>query len=354
MNHLEVLTLDDSQRWESLLSAFPDDGIDIYFHPRYYATWKNVYDGEALCLHANIQGEEVLYPFYKRVIDGYELDNTYYDISTAYGYGGAVSTGGLQDEGLKEEFAEMFIRWCKEENVIAEFVREYPDAAFRNTGAMKRTIVRKNLYVDTTPELEAIWHGINNNARRNVRRSVRCGVIVEVDDALETMDGFRQLYRRTAVDRGFGAFYRFPDSYFESVNMHLSGNSFILNAVEGKEVIASVLCLEFGPKVSYHLGASRQERADARANDLLFWEMIRQAKKRGCRLLQLGGGLGLSANDSLYRFKNKYATYELPFFIGTYVHDHAVYDSLCRQWEAGHAHLLESKGGYFLRYREED
>lgn len=347
---LELLTIHDSARWEHLLGRFPEEATDIYFSPRYYRTWESVHDGEAVCLFAESGGHCILYPFYKRGIDG--LDGEFFDISSAYGYGGAISTADVPDEDMKREFSELVSEWCLRENVVAEFIREYPGATLRNTGAVKRTMVRTNLYVDTGAAPDALWAGLKGSARRNVAAAMKGGVEAVVDESLDTMDGFRRLYSHTACDRGFDGFYHFPQGYFESMKELLGGDAVIINAVHEGGIIASVLCLQSGAKLSYHLGASMRDRANLRANDLLYWEMIIQAHKRGCRVLQLGGGMGLGSDDSLFRFKSKFATRELPFHIETCVHNKEVYESLCMRWEEKYPTLVARKGRYFLKYRE--
>ena len=119
--------------------------MDIYFYPEYYQSWQSVYEGEVLCFYAEIDSIKVLYPVIKCKIEGYDLDDSYYDISSAYGYSGAISTVINADEKIKKEFSSLISDWCKEENIVAEFIREYPGATVRFIDKTNRIWVRNKL-----------------------------------------------------------------------------------------------------------------------------------------------------------------------------------------------------------------
>ena len=93
---------------------------DIYFSPDYYASWQGTTPGTATCLHARIGDIEVLYPFFKSEIPG---TDGYFDIASAYGYGGAITSGPF-DETTQQVFDTLVSEWCEQERVVAEFVGE--------------------------------------------------------------------------------------------------------------------------------------------------------------------------------------------------------------------------------------
>ncbi len=347
---LSVHTLADPAPWAAALRRMPAHAADVYFSPDYYASWQGTLPGTAMCLHARIGGLEVLYPFFKAGIPG--LPGRY-DIASAYGYGGAI-TNRPYDEDEQRRFDALVADWCCEYGVVAEFVREYPGARFRASTAGRRTLVRHNLSVDLDRPLEAIWEALPGSTRRYVRKPRTLGLTVEIDEDLASLDDFQALYRETADRAGFSAFYRFDRVYFESVRDRLAGHAVILNVRDGDRLAASALCLHWGRTVHYHLGASSRTWARAHPSELVYWAMIEEGHRRGCRWLRLGGGMSTAPDDSLFRFKAKFASHRTPVHIATFVHDRATYDRLCADWARAHPELVASKGHYFLRYRETD
>ena len=349
--HFEVFSLKDSSKWKAALKSFPNNLTDIYFYPEYYMSWQECDFGEPLCVYAKIGHVEVLYPFLKKEISEYRLDDHYFDISSAYGYGGAITSNSDSDKE-KHIFSDLISDWCGEQKVIAEFIREYPGATFRLIDKTKRSIVRYNLWVDTSIDKEDIWNALPGKALRNVRYAQKNGLTVNIDEDLKTIDTFYKLYCETAIDRHFERFYHFSESYFQGIKKFLFGKTVIINAVEQSHIIASVLCFHSGNKFTYHLGASLPQKRHLRPNDLLYWAMIQESNKRGYEWLNLGGGMSTNRSDSLFLFKKKYGKCEIPIYIETCVHNELVYGEVCRIWELQNPQLQAKKGNYFLKYRE--
>lgn len=352
INHFEVFSLNDAEKWRSQLELFPTELVDIYFYPEYYQSWQSVYGGEALCVYAEIDSVKVLYPFVKREIEGYKLEGCFYDISSIYGYGGAISTVINVEENIKKTFSSLISDWCENENIVAEFIREYPGATVRYIDKTNRIWVRTNVYVDTTLNEESIWQNLSKRVRRDVRYALKKDLKIEVDEDLRTIDDLYNLYCETAMDRNFDAFYHFPKNYFIDLKTYIGNDSVIINAIENSKIIASVLCFYSDDKFTHHLGCSLSNKLSLCPNDLLYWEMIKQAIDRNCRHLNFGGGMSTLPEDNLFLYKKKFGNHEIPIFIETCVHNKSVYEEVCRQWELRYPHHLNSKGHYFLRYRE--
>ncbi len=350
VSEFAVYTLADVGRWRAALDRLPSSTAKIWFTPEYHASWLGTLPGEPVCLHARVHGIEVVYPFFMAPIPG---TAGYFDIASAYGYGGAIA-GAPHDHRTQAAFDRLVSRWCREQRVVAEFVRECPGTAFRVSPSGGRRLVRYNLSVDLGRPLEEIMASFAGHVRRYIRRPLARGLCIERDEALVTLDEFRALYDRMAERAGFSSFYRFGVGYFEAVRRHLAGRAVLVNVRDGPRLVASALCLRGGDELSYHLGASDRDRSTWHPSELVYWAMIEEGHRQGCRWLRLGGGMSTAPDDTLYRFKAKFASHRTPVHISTFVHDRACYDRLCRAWEKAHPHLIPSKGEYFLRYRETD
>ena len=99
--------------------------------------------------------------------------------------------------------------------------------------------------------------------------------------------------------------------------------------------IASILLVECGPFVQYHLGGTRTAALALAPTKLLFDYAWRWAKARGRSFFHLGGGVGC-AEDSLFAFKAGFSDRHLTFCTWQVVFLDAVYRSLeARRREVG-------------------
>ncbi len=126
MNRIEVLDISESQKWSNLLKQLPLHLQDIYYTPEYYKVYEIYGDGKALCFVYHYGSNLALYPFFLNRINnlGYDLNESYYHIEGAYGYNGVISSSN--DPDFIKNFYEDFNKYCKENNIIAEFTRFHP------------------------------------------------------------------------------------------------------------------------------------------------------------------------------------------------------------------------------------
>ncbi|MDR1916612.1 MAG: hypothetical protein LBQ58_08575 [Synergistaceae bacterium] len=61
---------------------------DVYYTSEYYRLYEMNGEGDGRLFVYERGGDIGVYPFLKKRITGYALDRPYYDIQTAYGYGG--------------------------------------------------------------------------------------------------------------------------------------------------------------------------------------------------------------------------------------------------------------------------
>lgn len=346
----EALRLGDLNRWQYLLQKFPVCKRDIFFDPSYLETWERCGFGVPVCLVGEDGGDVILYPFMLRRIDGYDLSDEYYDISSAYGYGGAVSCNYDIDSMVVNKFDEYVGQWCSDNNVIAEFIRVYPGNYLRNVNIASSAKVRSNAHLIVNSENE-IWNELHTSARRNILKAQKCNVEIDVDYDCETIDHFAEMYLEMAGRKEFGKFYHFPMDYFMAIKKLLGNNTVIINAKHNETTIASVLCFVYGEYFTYHLGASTATALSLRPNDLLYWIMIQEAIKNRCAIVNWGGGTSLDINDKLLSFKMKFSNVKTDVYIKTRVRNDSVYNDICNKWYNAYPDL-KNKEHYFMKYRE--
>ncbi|MFE0799301.1 lipid II:glycine glycyltransferase FemX [Streptomyces sp. NPDC058812] len=151
--------------------------------------------------------------------------------------------------------------------------------------------------------------GMNQQWRRNIKRSAKEGVEVTVgEDLKEDLKVFHRLYVHTAERDGFTPR---PLRYFETMFAALSAEDpdrikLYLAHHQGDPVAATVL-VRVGAHACYSYGASSTEKREVRGSNACQWAMIRDSLAAGCDVYDLRGITPtLDAGDphvGLIRFK---------------------------------------------------
>ena len=122
---LSTYTLEDSDTWDKIVKSFKD--YDVYWLSGYVKAFKIHGDGEPLLFFyekGNTRGINVVM---KRDIardphfSGLMSEDTYFDFSSPYGYGGWIIEGECYSN-LFEDYEG----WCVNNNIISEFTRFHP------------------------------------------------------------------------------------------------------------------------------------------------------------------------------------------------------------------------------------
>ncbi len=156
--------------------------------------------------------------------------------------------------------------------------------------------------VDIRPKSEQILLSMHQKGRYNIRVAERHGVLAEQSQEL---DSFYSLYSQTAKRDGFTVRSK---EYLQDLLAMIPGAALFL-ARQDKKVLAGAIIIFFGDSASYLYGASSSEDRQLMAPYLLHWEVIQEAKRRGCLSYDLGEIPPQSAADhplqGLGKFKMK-------------------------------------------------
>src|SRR5690625_3232997 len=100
---------------------------DIYFEKDYCEVNEFIEEGKSEFLEYSSAAGVITYNFIKRLIpQDFDGENNYYDIISPYGYGGPIINTCNNYELLIHEFNEYLSDYCKDNNIISEFVRFHP------------------------------------------------------------------------------------------------------------------------------------------------------------------------------------------------------------------------------------
>lgn len=325
MNNLRVLNLDDS-KWDEMVKSFKD--YDVYYLSGYLKSLKINGDGEPLLFFYeddNCRGINVVL---KRDIS---LDNRfsdieknkYFDFTTPYGYSGWIVEGN--------EYNDLFLeyeKWCKENNIICEFVRFHP--------LINNQIYSENNYnvvplgqlisIDCSNE-ETMWMNMSSRNRNKIKKAIKTGVVVDSGD-IDKLDTFISIYEETMTRDNALDYYFFNRDYYDCLFKELKGNCKIFSASLDGKVLSSCIIFMVNNRLSYHLAGSTRVSGNIYETNLLIYEVAKWGCQNGYKSFLLGGGVG-SGEDYLYQFKRGFDDkHSYQFYIGKKIYKQDLYDEL--------------------------
>jgi len=122
---LSVVSFTEMDVWNSIVSAF--EQCDVYYLHQYVKGFWIHGDGEPLLIYFDNGRTRAMNVVMKRDIGccryfaGKIPENTWFDLSTPYGYGGFL----IEGNDLRE-LDEAYTSYCLENNIVSEFVRFHP------------------------------------------------------------------------------------------------------------------------------------------------------------------------------------------------------------------------------------
>lgn len=214
---------------------------------------------------------------------------------------GPVSVGTTENQGWK---------------TIDSFLKQHGARAGR------RLFTQYSFLLDLAASEEDLLGKMHPKTRYNINLARKKGVQVGLDDSPQSFDWFlKLLFEQTVVRQGF--FAHTPE-YFKKMwpILNRAGMAHLLRAYSKDQTLAVFMVFVFNHKIYYPYGASTRESKEVMAPNLLMWELIRYAKKIGCRSFDMWGALGPHPNQSdpwfgFHRFKAGYGG-QLIEFLPTY------------------------------------
>lgn len=164
----------------------------------------------------------------------------------------------------------------KNTKIIQELKKKYFIKAFEEVQPEWRQII------DLTLTEEKLLAQMKPKGRYNISVAKRHHIIVKSNQSVETLS---KLYAHTARRQHFKGR---PSEYFKKLLEHFPNKSGIFAAHLDKKPLAAALVMFWEDTATYLYGGSADEYRETMASYLLHWEIIKEAKKRGCTNYDLG------------------------------------------------------------------
>ncbi|MCI8483529.1 MAG: GNAT family N-acetyltransferase, partial [Lachnospiraceae bacterium] len=268
-------------------------------------------------------------------------EHTYFDLITPYGYGGFFS-----ENEFPEDFYKVYEAYCREKGYVCEFVRfelfyGYEKYFEGETECRTHNVVR-NLQIS----LEDMCMDFEHKVRKNIKKAVRNGLEMMVEESTDHLEDFLRIYYETMERTGADRQFYFSENFFRTISQMKENMVYFYVLYEGK-IIAAELVL-YGAENAYsYLGGTDREYFALRPNDFLKYEMMKWLKEKGLKNFVLGGGYG--ADDGIFRYKKSFAPNGIAdFYIGRKIFDEELYQRLVEMREEGD---FEKESRFFPLYR---
>ena len=157
---------------------------------------------------------------------------------------------------------------------------------YRNLAPQHPDWVGKDLYVTfrkpIDPDEEKNLLAIPRKQRAMVRKGIKVGLTSEID---EDVGRFFSAYSQSVHRLGTPVFAK---NYFAILKEVFGTSCEILTVTLDGRVISSVLNFYFRDEVLPYYGGGTDQARDVAGNDFMYWEVMRRAAARGCKIFDYG------------------------------------------------------------------
>ncbi len=318
MSVFKVIT--KKEDWLEKLKTFKSD----WYHSWSYheMAFKRNEGKPILFVMTDNANESIAIPLLLRSIEGYEQYN---DMTSVYGYPGFLISS-INAETLYDPFIEKIKIWSNKNNVVSIFSR------------LNSLLVSADKINGAIPHGETVLIDLSSSEdeQRARYRSVHRNLLVRLEkndfksnwsNKSESVDDFKNIYRKNMETLGADDFYFFDDLYFDDLLNSSEFNVRIYNVWQNKTKVCSGLFIFYDDIVQYHLSGVLQQYKNFSPTLMLIDQARKDATKLGYKYLHLGGGLG-AEKDGLFNFKFGFSKKSLNFYFFKMVVDISAYKKL--------------------------
>ena len=316
------------KRWTALLDEV---NFDLYHLPGFSEIEAKLIGGEATAWYHQQGSSKVLIPFVKRAINS----SSFYDLVSPYGYSGLICNRDI----VQNQFGQLlraYVQEAREHTIVSSFIRLNPlhNQWKMETETTKEKINCRQWYhgytvsIDLSLKRDFIQDSYSYNHKRNLKRLLALGFQTQINN-WDHESNFINAYMQTMKRRNALPYYFFPDEYFRRLK-ELLGKRLVLISICNKEneFVAGGLFTLFGTIMQYHLGATVDNYVSLSPSKLMIDSAIDYGLNNGASLLHLGGGVGGSSSDGLFRFKKGFGQHFHRFSTLRFIHNKKAYESL--------------------------
>lgn len=191
-------------------------------------------------------------------------------------YGGPVATSAAALSALDQAAREL----ADGLNVAHIEYRDLGSHTY--AGAIERTDLYATFRKPIDPDVERNLLNIPRKQRAMVRKGQKAGLRSEIDGDCKRL---HRIYSESVRNLGTPVF---PRRYFDELKREFGDDCEILVVSHGDTPVSAVMSFYFRDEVLPYYGGGTSAARDLAANDFMYWEVMRRACARGCRVFDFG------------------------------------------------------------------
>lgn len=285
----------DFAKWSSFIQKLPPEDRDIHFLPEYGRIYQKTYGYEPCLAYYEDGNNFVIQPFVKRPLNGLpflkeqKIEELYYDIANAYGYGGPVRRCDDPHKvpQLLIEFDRHFSTYCRELRIASEFTSLHPllysQRVLLDLDLFSVSLQKEVVYVDLSRLEAEIWANVRKGHKSSIRKAEKSGVRIEkVEPKSRSFDILNRLYYDTMERNKAANRWYFPEDYFRECHEQLGKERVSLFvALVGSVPAAACIVMHDFYTVYYHFSGSDDAFFNYCTNNLMVYKVALWAKEKG-------------------------------------------------------------------------
>lgn len=255
------------------------------------------------------------------------IPNTdFFDATSVYGYCGPVASKPfkeLQPELIKF-FKSKFVKYCNQNNIVSVFSRLHsliPQInLFKDFGEV--IDLNKTVAIDLTLSLDEQRRAFRKSTKSEINqlKGKKGYVFQNVDNRDdESIHEFVNIYHDTMKRVEAKPYYFFDFDYFKQLLNNSCFECDLLIAKKNDEMAAGAIFTRTNSIMQYHLAGTKDTYMKDTPMKLIIDEARKVGVDKGLRHLHLGGGVGGSDDDPLFRFKSGFSKNFKQFSVWRYI-----------------------------------
>ncbi|WP_374449206.1 GNAT family N-acetyltransferase [Cloacibacterium normanense] len=322
MYNFEVIE-NHNPKWREIITKA--DAYDFH-HTAYFHKIDTDFPKLLLCFYNEL--DFIALPVLKRPIQG----TSFFDLTSVYGYAGPIfHFSSLENkQKLIDFFKESFKNYCKENKIVSVFARLHPlinqSEILRGLGDIVE--LNKTICIDLTVPAEEQRKQYRKSLKSELNQLRRKGIIIKEAESKEEIDQFIEIYYETMERVQASSSYYFSKKYFYEFLHNSDFKANLLIAVNNGLVIAGAIFTFTKKIMQYHLAGTTEKFISEAPMKLILDEARLLGNQSNVECLHLGGGVGGSDDDSLFKFKSAFSKKFHQFAVWKYVFNEEIYNNL--------------------------
>lgn len=338
-----IINLEEQEEWNEVILR--SDFYDFY-HCNSYNNLERA-GNNFLFVVEDVHGDFVALPLIKREIEGTD----FFDCTSVYGYAGPLSSkdpSKLSIELIKG-FQKSLLNYLNDENFVSAFSRLHPIAnqsrLLENIGEILP--LNKTVAIDLTLPIEEQKRKYRKSNKSEINQLRNRGFTVKKADTKKELDSFVSIYTETMQRVSASKSYFFDEDYFQRFLQVRDFSPLLLLAYKEEEITAGAIFTTAKNVMQYHLAGTKEEYIKQTPMKLILDEARLLGSQLGQIYLHLGGGVGGSDEDSLFKFKSGFSDLNFVYKVWRLIVDENKYKELVKL-KSGRRELDKN---YFPLYR---